>query len=285
MPLINSSSQGVRPTPDFSHRTPAEPLRSFISHYVGFRGQGLEPIVHSAPPARHLCLAISLGGPIHVVKAPASPIPSFHRAFIIGFSTEPATIKYQDRRDGLFIHFKPNGTFALFGVKAFELSSRLVDLSLIWDGSEDVMDQLVRALTWQERFGIVDQLFLKILNPVHTPPQLTWAWSQLSGSAGGIPIHQLAFDVGWSRQHFGKRFLHEFGISPKTAGRIFRFENAVRLFKAGLTDLAQVAAESGFYDQAHLTLEWNAMAGCSPGAWIARELPFFQYTQPVDQDD
>jgi AraC-like DNA-binding protein len=264
---------------------PAEPLRPYISHYVGFRGQGLEPIVHSAPPARHLCLAISLSDPIHVVKAPGSPIPSFHRAFIIGFSTEPATVKYQDHRDGLFIHFKPNGIFALFAVKAFELSSRLVDLSLIWGASDDVMDQLVTALTWQERFAIVDQLFLKVLKPVHTAPELAWAWAQLVGSGGSIPVHQLAADAGWSRQHFGKRFIHQFGISPKTAGRIFRFENAIRLLKSGCTELAQVAAECGFYDQAHLTLEWNAMAGCSPGAWIARELPFFQYTRPFDQDD
>src|SRR5262245_50040912 len=108
------------PTPDFSYRLPAEPLRPYISHYVGFRGQGLEPITHSAPPTRHLCLAISLGDPIDVVKAPGSPFPSSHGAFLIGLSTEPATITYQDRRDGLFIHFKPNGIFAVFGVKAFE---------------------------------------------------------------------------------------------------------------------------------------------------------------------
>ena len=272
-------------TTDFSSRMPAEPLRPYISRYVGFRGSGLEPIVHSAPPAHHLCLAISLGDLIHVAKAPGSPIPNSHRAFIIGLSTEPAIVKYEDCRDGLFIHFKPNGIFALFGVKAFELSSRLVDLSLIWSGAEDLIGRLVTGLTWQERFAIVDQLFLKLLNPVHTLPELAWAWAQLAGSGGCIPVHQLAIDVGWSRQHFGKRFLHEFGISPKTAGRIFRFENAVRLFKSGCTELAQVAADCGFYDQAHLTLEWNAMAGCSPGAWIANELPFFQYIRLPELDD
>jgi hypothetical protein len=26
----------------------------------------------------------------------------------------------------------------------------------------------------------------------------------------------------------------------------------------------------------HLTREWHALAGCSPKAWIARELPFLQ---------
>jgi hypothetical protein len=33
----------------------------------------------------------------------------------------------------------------------------------------------------------------------------------------------------------------------------------------------------GYYGQAHLTTnEWRALAGCSPGTWIAEELPFLQ---------
>ena len=38
--------------------------------------------------------------------------------------------------------------------------------------------------------------------------------------------------------------------------------------------LAQLAAEYGFHDQAHMTLEWNLLAGCTPKVWIARELSY-----------
>jgi AraC-like DNA-binding protein len=227
-----------------------------------------------------------LADPIQIVRAPGSPTPTAGRAFIGGLSTGPTTVSYGNRRDGVFIHLKPNGVFALFGIRPFELASRTVDLSLVWGNRVDAfLDRLAAVSGWQERFAILDQVFVDILKPIQTPLELAWAWKEIALTRGCIPIHQLAAAIGWSRQYLGERFRHEFGTSPKTAARIFRFENAVRLLKAGRMGLAQVAAECGFHDQAHLTLEWNAMAGCSPKTWIVRELPFFQYPEPPVLDD
>jgi AraC-like DNA-binding protein len=100
-----------------------------------------------------------------------------------------------------------------------------------------------------------------------------------------VPVHQLAKEIGWSRQHFRERFHGALGITPKTAARIFRFERAVRLMKEKRSSLAHVAADCGYHDQAHMTLEWNAFAGCTPKVWIDRELPFFQYSEPEGGDD
>jgi AraC-like DNA-binding protein len=57
---------------------------------------------------------------------------------------------------------------------------------------------------------------------------------------------------------------------------VFRFERACRFLMSRHIGLAEVAAACGYYDQAHLTREWYALAGCSPKAWIARDLPFLQ---------
>jgi len=231
-------------------------------------------------PSRHLGIPISLGDPIHLVRSPGSPAPTNRRAFIVGPSIGPATVAYGKRRDGVFVHLKPNGLFALFGIRPFELSSQTLDLSLIYgDAYDDLMNRLADESGWPGRFAVLDRIFQHSLKPVHTTPELLWAWNELAATGGGLPIHQLAADVGWSRQHLVKRFRHEFGMSPKTAARVFRFERAVGVLKSGRMGLADVAAECGYYDQAHLTLEWNAMAGCSPRTWILRELPFFQYAE------
>jgi hypothetical protein len=34
-----------------------------------------------------------------------------------------------------------------------------------------------------------------------------------------------------------------------------------------------------------MTLEWNALAGCTPGSWIASELPFLQDYELAGHDD
>jgi AraC-like DNA-binding protein len=47
-----------------------------------------------------------------------------------------------------------------------------------------------------------------------------------------------------------------------------------------------VAFLCGYYDQAHMTREWQALAGCAPRMWIAKELPFLQdYEFPLGEDE
>jgi transcriptional regulator GlxA family with amidase domain len=58
---------------------------------------------------------------------------------------------------------------------------------------------------------------------------------------------------------------------------VLRFERAGQVLRqCGRVDLASLAVGCGYYDQAHLSNEWRALAGCSPGTWIAEELPFLQ---------
>ena len=91
-----------------------------------------------------------------------------------------------------------------------------------------------------------------------------------------MPVHELAHNIGFSRRHFGERFTSEFGIAPKAAARVFRFERACRLFLRSPRRIADVAVASGFHDQAHMVREWHALAGCTPREWIVGQLPFLQ---------
>jgi hypothetical protein len=65
-------------------------------------------------------------------------------------------------------------------------------------------------------------------------------------------------------------------LHPNLAAPVFRFERACRLIADKRASLAHVAITCGYYDQAHLTREWYTLAGCSPKAWLSRELPFLQ---------
>jgi AraC-like DNA-binding protein len=87
-----------------------------------------------------------------------------------------------------------------------------------------------------------------------------------------VAVQQLAAEAGYSRRHFSERIRDAIGVAPKLAARVLRLEHACRLMADQRPDLADVAMACGYYDQAHLTHEWRDLAGCSPRAWIAREL-------------
>ena len=44
--------------------------------------------------------------------------------------------------------------------------------------------------------------------------------------------------------------------------------------------LAEAAHRCGYADQAHLTREWVALAGCPPSTWLREEFPFLQDLHP-----
>jgi AraC-like DNA-binding protein len=250
-------------------------LRPFISHYAGFRAHGLMPGTHAGLPSRHAHLIISLGEPIDVLRMPEPALRggSF-TALVSGLQDAPATVRRGSSFEGVHVFFEPLGVRAILSVPGSELASRAFELADIWgQPAADLVDQLREARTWQARFKLLDRAFIRALTPIEHPAPLSWAWGQLAVSHGGKSIEQLARDIGWSRQHFTVRFRSELGVTPKTAARIFRFERACWLIKEAQLPLSVVAATCGYSDQPHMNRDWIALAGCSPRAWIASELP------------
>ena len=61
-------------------------------------------------------------------------------------------------------------------------------------------------------------------------------------------------------------------MSPKAYARLLRFEHASALLERASPPsrtLADVAMEAGYYDQSHLTRDFVALAGMTPGAVAA----------------
>ena len=263
--------------PDFAVGVPAPQLAPWVSHYAGSRMRDLPQGQHAGLPSRHIDLIVSLARPIEIARMPGAQSPGSYQAFVAGLQQAPALVRMGGDFDGLHVFLKPGAARALLGVSGPELASRVVDLADI-SGTlyHELMEQLTSASTWPRRFAAVDAVLLRRLRPLATPEAMAWAWRGLMRSHGRLPVHQLARDAGFSRRYFGERFLAEFGLAPKAAARIFRFERACRLLVRFPGRLADVAAASGFHDQSHMIRDWHALADCTPREWIVRELPFLQ---------
>ena len=105
---------------------------------------------------------------------------------------------------------------------------------------------------------------------------LARSWKLLAASSGTRPVSEIAGTIGWTRQYFARRFAGEFGLSPKLAARVVRFDRAWRLLHAPFLSIAQVAHACGYYDQAHLTRDFRELAGVPPGRLLADDLPSVQ---------
>jgi AraC-like DNA-binding protein len=195
---------------------------------------------------------------------------------LAGLSTRPALVESNGAQAGVQVDLSPLGAFHLFGVAMGDIANRVVRLrDLMGVAGDELIERLREAHDWEARFHLLDRLFLRAL-ATHRPPSeaIAWAWNQLRLHPGEVAISALAEEIGWSHKHLIARFRQEVGVSPRLAGRIIRFDRAVRrVTDIACRDLSAIALESGYYDQAHMLREFREFARCTPKELRARQMP------------
>ena len=86
--------------------------------------------------------------------------------------------------------------------------------------------------------------------------------------ADAVSVTELSDTLGLSERQLRRRFDAAVGYGPKTLHRVLRFRRALtRLTETGpAANLADVAIQTGYADQAHLTREMTRLAGRPPAA-------------------
>jgi AraC-like DNA-binding protein len=186
-------------------------------------------------------------------------------AFIAGPDTGPAPTVLPPGTRVIGIRFRPGAGGRLLGLPLCELRDQRVEFAAIKRG-------LARRLPGT-------------LEPVAAEARVLAVAADLSlgGEADVAVMHaarllgdpqtrtdHVASALSLSSRQLRRRWQAEIGYSPKTFQRVLRFRRFVSRLDAagslGALDLATVAFETGYADQAHLTRECARFAGVSPTA-------------------
>jgi AraC-like DNA-binding protein len=90
-------------------------------------------------------------------------------------------------------------------------------------------------------------------------------------AAENARVTEFASAAGMSLRQFERLFKSRAGVSAKTLQRVVRFHRtAKRLLDSGAPDLATLALDGGFFDQAHMSNEFRALAEVSPSHYPRR---------------
>jgi AraC-like DNA-binding protein len=152
------------------------------------------------------------------------------------------------------VRFRVGAAGAALGLPAAELLDHSVGVDELW-GREGVRIA--------ERIATSPTPLRELAAAVHErlagePDRLVRA------AATGTPREAL----GIGDRQLRRRFADAVGYGPKTLERILRFQRFLALAR-GERDLARLALEAGYADQAHLTRECSRLAGLPPAALLA----------------
>jgi AraC-like DNA-binding protein len=162
------------------------------------------------------------------------------------------------------VRFRPAGAVPFLSVSARELTDRTF-------GCDEVGARWLADAPWADAVdpvGAVDSLqrsLLRRLAALERPdPVVAHAVAALFGSEPPS-IEALGRDTGWSRQHLARAFRFHVGVSPKQLARVARLQRAVVDLQRGRAHgLADTALRLGYFDQAHMTRDFRALAGLTP---------------------
>jgi AraC-like DNA-binding protein len=162
------------------------------------------------------------------------------------------------------VRFRPGGAVPFLRVPAEELTDRTLPCA-------DIGARWLAHPSWSEATepeAAVDSLQRLLLDRLASrdrrQPVVARAVAALF-SREPPSIEALSRDVGWSRQHLARAFRVHVGVSPKQLARVARLQRAVASLQGGAGHgLADLALGLGYFDQAHMTRDFRALAAVTP---------------------
>ncbi|HYF72822.1 MAG TPA: helix-turn-helix domain-containing protein [Nocardioides sp.] len=255
---------------------PTESLAPYVASLTAYDVDLGAPGIHRGLPSTTVTLVLPAGEPLDVSWAgdPASRRRGW--SSLSGLHPHPAEIHHQGRQSGVQVALTVAGARALLGVPAADLAGGLLDLDDLGEVAPRLrhLPERLAATSPGERSAVVATALLAELARRRPAPARREVEHALGLLSGGAPVQRVADEVGYSRRHLGSLVRAETGLAPKQVQRLGRFE-ASRA-RVGRAPLAEVAHACGYADQAHLTREWVALAGCPPSTWLREEFPFLQ---------
>jgi AraC-like DNA-binding protein len=171
------------------------------------------------------------------------------------------------------VKFRPGGFGAFTGADVGAWTDRVLPLSAaVGDLADALVCEVLPVETDQERAQVMDAFLLDrvpvrderydevlaVVRAIQDDPTLT-------------TVERAARRQGVSERTLQRLFRRYVGVGPKWVLQRARLHDAVdRIDNRRAPDLASLALELGWFDQAHFTRDFTALVGQSPAAYAAR---------------
>jgi AraC-like DNA-binding protein len=247
---------------------------------VSYESRGIEPGEHRGLPSPWITFIVSVEGPVRTMGTVADPGPfdptraTAYDVIVAGLHPVAARVEQPARQAGVQLAVHPLAAPAVLGCRAVELQGQ-------GDHGHEVLGRA--AVELHERVASDPDAELR-LDTVQdwvraqserrgpsVRPEVARAWQLIEAHGGRCRVEDVARDVALSPRQLRTLMRAELGVSPKQLCRSFRFDHVIAHLAAGRSNLATVAALTGYADQSHLTREFQQMAGCTPSHWLVEE--------------
>jgi AraC-like DNA-binding protein len=191
--------------------------------------------------------------------------------FVVGQMTHPVSIAPTGAVKLLGIRFHPGGTLPFFRIPMHELTNQIVELNSI-DGklAAKIVVAASSSPTPSLQIAAIEACLADRANSCDSDSGITGLAASAVRLGGRITVEKLSESAGIIGRQMERRFLREIGIGPKLFCRILRFQQVFRAVEHESMGWAAIAAECGYYDQAHLIRDFQQFARQTPAVFLTQ---------------
>ncbi|RWC48227.1 MAG: AraC family transcriptional regulator [Mesorhizobium sp.] len=257
---------------EMRRRLPNPRLTGIVTDICGYRETAPGHLRNVEYASLTVPLVISFSEPFAIGLGKAPGDNDRFASFAAGLYAGPVVIESFGGACCIQLNFTPLGARRFFRLPMSELADSMVVLDDVLGAQGLALrERLGNAPDWTTRFDMAEAFVTARLdNAAETPLEIDWAYDRIITSGGRTRIASIAERLGWSRKRLASGFSNTIGIGPKTLSRIVRFNRALGLSRQQIADWADIAADCGYADQAHLVREFRDLAGEAPTALSVR---------------
>lgn len=166
------------------------------------------------------------------------------------------------------VRFRPGMARSILGVPLGEFTDTSLRLQDLWpQRGKELLTQLGELPFASHR---IRALYQAIKVPEAAINSVGRAIAAMTVAHGNVSVDDLASQANLSPRQFRRRCYEESGLTPKHLCRILRFRHAQQLARLSpKAHWAKIAAEAGYFDQAHLIRDFHEFTGRAPMAVLS----------------
>lgn len=206
------------------------------------------------------------------------PHQDFGGAVLCGPFSESFILQTSPQSSLLGVQFKPGGALPFFSLPASEFHNIQVRLSELWRvQAEELRVRLLSAQTVEAKFRLLEQfLFARVTPTARLHGAVSFALDKFQSAPHDCTVSHVVERAGLSQQQFIRLFSKQVGLTPKLFLRLLRFRRVLHIAgEQRQVNWADLALDSGYFDQAHLIHDFRDLSGLTPANWHASRVDSF----------
>lgn len=186
---------------------------------------------------------------------------SISRLEVVGAMTRERRFDVRAQTSLVGVRFRPGMAGPFLRIPAQEITDRTILLEDLWGSAARELESRLAESASPDHWRRI--LVTGLGTPNRQPTHTQRAVEAITAAHGDLDLERIIRQAGITERQFRRRLLEETGLSPKKLCRVLRFRRACALRTRGLP-WSLIAAEAGYFDQAHLIRDFREFTGNTP---------------------